>query len=44
VISPHADARIKQHFKDSGFTTITKMINGHDIPYPMVDRKPLCTA
>jgi hypothetical protein len=44
LINPHADARIKQRFKDSGFATITEMIAGRDISYPTVDRKPLCTA
>jgi hypothetical protein len=44
VINPHADARIKQRFKDSGFATITEIINGRNIPYPTFDGKPLCTA
>jgi hypothetical protein len=44
TVNPHADARIKQRFKDSGFNSIKDMINGRPIPYPMVNQKPLCAA
>jgi hypothetical protein len=44
VSNPHADARIKQRFKDTGFNTITDLIAGRSIAYPQVAGKPLCAA
>jgi hypothetical protein len=44
ITNPHADARIKQRFADTGFGTITELIAGRSIEYPKWNGKPLCAA
>ncbi len=44
TLNPHPDDRLVRRFKDSGFSSITSMINGRDLPFPKHNNKSVCMA